>query len=168
MADEGNQDNLNNDNQSNINVVNENSDNNNNGNQMDNSAVQHIVAQGIIDAMPFIIQTVQEANNKSKHSSKRPTEPEHSVNNGPVLQVPIPKRRRTMSYGCSYKKSWPCKPIEFSGNEGAIAALRWIEKTEAVLKISKCAEEDKIMFASNLFKNSALEWWNTILQSNGK
>ncbi|MFS7950329.1 hypothetical protein Hanom_Chr07g00581941 [Helianthus anomalus] len=23
------------------------------------------------------------------------------------------------------------------------------------------------MFASNLFKNSALEWWNTILQSKG-
>ncbi|KAJ0524352.1 putative retrotransposon gag domain-containing protein [Helianthus annuus] len=65
------------------------------------------------------------------------------------------------------KKIWSCKPIEFSGNEGAIAALRWIEKTEAVLKISKCAEEDKIMFASNLFKNSALEWWNTILQSRG-
>ncbi|KAJ0891122.1 putative retrotransposon gag domain-containing protein [Helianthus annuus] len=64
-------------------------------------------------------------------------------------------------------KIWSCKPIEFSGNEGAIAALRWIEKTEAVLKISKCVEEDKIMFASNLFKNSALEWWNTILQSRG-
>ena len=104
MADAGNQENLNNDNQSNINVVNENSDNNNNGNQMDNSAVQHIVAQGIIDAMPFIIQTVQEANNKSKHSSKRPTEPENSVNNGPILQAPVPKRRRTMPHGCSYKE----------------------------------------------------------------
>ncbi|KAL9992436.1 putative nucleotidyltransferase, Ribonuclease H [Helianthus debilis subsp. tardiflorus] len=72
-----------------------------------------------------------------------------------------------MPYGCSYKEFWSCKPIEFSGNEGPIAALRWIEKTEAVLKISKCAEEDKIMFASNLFKNAALEWWNTILQSRG-
>ncbi|KAJ0454110.1 putative nucleotidyltransferase, Ribonuclease H [Helianthus annuus] len=72
-----------------------------------------------------------------------------------------------MPYGCSYKEFWSCKPIEFSGNEGPIAALRWIEKTEAVLKISKCAKEDKIMFASNLFKNAALEWWNTILQSRG-
>uniref|UniRef100_A0A251U4U0 Retrotransposon gag domain-containing protein n=1 Tax=Helianthus annuus TaxID=4232 RepID=A0A251U4U0_HELAN len=41
------------------------------------------------------------------------------------------------------------------------------EETEPVLKISKCAEEDKILFASNLFKNAALEWWNTILQSRG-
>ncbi|MFS7993700.1 hypothetical protein Hanom_Chr12g01097191 [Helianthus anomalus] len=89
------------------------------------------------------------------------------MNNGLILQAPIPKRRRTMPHGCSYKEFWSCKPIEFSGNEGPIAALRWIEKTEAVLKISKCAEEDKIMFASNLFKNAALEWWNTILQSRG-
>ncbi|MFS8009266.1 putative transcription factor interactor and regulator CCHC(Zn) family [Helianthus anomalus] len=117
--------------------------------------------------MPFIIQTVKDADNKSKHSSKRPSEPEHSVNNGLVLQTPIPKRRRTMPYGCSYKEFWSCKPMEFSGNEEAIATLRWIEKTEAVLRISKCAEEDKILFASNLFKNSALEWWNTILQTKG-
>ena len=146
---------------------NDNPNNDNNGNQVDNSAIQHIVAQGIIDAMPYIIKTVREVDNKSNHSSKRPTEPEHSVNNGPILQVPIPKRRRTMSYGCSYKEFLSCKPMEFSGNEGAVAALRWIEKIEAVLKISKCAEEDKIMFASNLFKNSALEWWNTIHQSRG-
>ena len=88
-------------------------------------------------------------------------------NNGPIIQAPIPKRRRTASYGCSYKEFLACKPIEFSGNEGAISALRWIEKTEVVLKISKCEDEDKIMFASNLFKNAALEWWNTILQSRG-
>ncbi|KAF5756964.1 putative retrotransposon gag domain-containing protein [Helianthus annuus] len=72
-----------------------------------------------------------------------------------------------MFHGCSYKEFWSCKPMEFAGNEGAVAALRWIAKTKAVLKISKCAEEDKIMFASNLFKDSALEWWNTILQSRG-
>ena len=134
----------------------ENPNNDNNGNQLDNSAIQHIVAQGIIDAMPYIIKTVKEAeNNKSNSGSKRPpTEPEHSVNNGPILQVPIPKRRRTMSYGCSYKEFWSCKPMEFSGNEGAVAALRWIEKTEAVLKISKCAEEDKINTKENIIRNS--------------
>ena len=150
-------------------VNHENPNNDNNGNQVDNSAIQHIVAQGIIDAMPYIIKTVKEAeNNKTNSGSKRPpTEPSHSINNGPLLQLPIPKRRRTMSYGCSYKEFWSCKPMEFSGNDGAIAALGWIEKTEAVLKISKRAKEDKIMFASNLFKNSTIEWWNTILQSRG-
>ncbi|XP_022041689.1 uncharacterized protein LOC110944337 [Helianthus annuus] len=51
----------------------ENQNNDNNGNQIDNSAIQHIVPQGIIDAMPHIIKTVKEAdNNKSNSGSKRP------------------------------------------------------------------------------------------------
>ncbi|KAJ0909121.1 putative retrotransposon gag domain-containing protein [Helianthus annuus] len=46
--------------------------------------------------------------------------------------------------------------------------LRWLEKTEAVIAISKCAEEDQVMYASNLFKEGVLEWWNTILQAKGR
>ena len=45
--------------------------------------------------------------------------------------------------------------------------MRWLEKTEAVIRISKCEEEDKVMYASNLFVNESLEWWNTILQARG-
>ncbi|KAJ0588116.1 putative transcription factor interactor and regulator CCHC(Zn) family [Helianthus annuus] len=69
--------------------------------------------------------------------------------------------------GCTYKEFLACKPVEFAGNEGATAALRWLEKTEAVIKISKCAEEDKVMYASHLFKEEALEWWNTVLKAKG-
>ncbi|KAJ0913080.1 putative transcription factor interactor and regulator CCHC(Zn) family [Helianthus annuus] len=69
--------------------------------------------------------------------------------------------------GCTYKEFLACKPAEFAGNEGATAALRWLEKTEAVIKISKCDEEDKVMYASHLFKEEALEWWNTVLQATG-
>ncbi|MFS7995487.1 hypothetical protein Hanom_Chr12g01118491 [Helianthus anomalus] len=69
--------------------------------------------------------------------------------------------------GCTYKEFLACKPVEFAGNEGATTALRWLEKTEAVIKISKCAEEDKVMYASHLFKEEALEWWNTVLQAKG-
>ncbi|KAM0070347.1 hypothetical protein Hdeb2414_s0001g00012101 [Helianthus debilis subsp. tardiflorus] len=119
--------------------------------------------------MPYIIRTVKEADKSANGSKRQQTEPSHSVNNdnGHIIQAPILKRRRTAPYGCSFKEFLVCKPIEFSGNEGSIATLRWIEKTEAVIKISKCVDEDKIMFASNLFKNAALEWWNTILQSRG-
>ncbi|KAJ0929399.1 putative transcription factor interactor and regulator CCHC(Zn) family [Helianthus annuus] len=70
--------------------------------------------------------------------------------------------------GCTYKEFLACKPAEFAGNEGATATLRWLEKTEAVLAISKCAEEDQVMYASNLFKEGALEWWNTVLQAKGR
>ncbi|KAJ0921939.1 putative retrotransposon gag domain-containing protein [Helianthus annuus] len=70
--------------------------------------------------------------------------------------------------GCTYKEFLACKPAEFAGNEGATATLRWLEKTEAVIAISKCVEEDQVMYASNLFKEGALEWWNTILQAKGR
>ncbi|XP_021979416.1 uncharacterized protein LOC110875528 [Helianthus annuus] len=74
---------------------------------------------------------------------------------------------KEMTASCTYKKFLACKPTEFAGSEGATAVLRWLEKTEVVLKISKCVEEDKVMYASNLFKEEALEWWNTILQAKG-
>ncbi|KAJ0600402.1 hypothetical protein HanIR_Chr03g0116231 [Helianthus annuus] len=74
---------------------------------------------------------------------------------------------KAMTLGCTYKEFLVCKPNEFAGSEGATAALRWLEKTKAVLKISKCAEEDKVIYAFNLFKEEVLEWWNTILQVKG-
>ncbi|KAJ0766182.1 putative nucleotidyltransferase, Ribonuclease H [Helianthus annuus] len=69
--------------------------------------------------------------------------------------------------GCTYKEFLACKPAEFAGTEGATAVLHWLEKTEAVIKISKCVEEDKVMYASHLFKEEALEWWNTVMQAKG-
>ncbi|KAI3783390.1 hypothetical protein L1987_42470 [Smallanthus sonchifolius] len=45
--------------------------------------------------------------------------------------------------GCTYNMFQDCKPYNFSRREGGIATLRWIEKTESVLAINKCAEKDK-------------------------
>ncbi|KAI3797696.1 hypothetical protein L1987_32959 [Smallanthus sonchifolius] len=67
--------------------------------------------------------------------------------------------------GCSYKTFQACKPYDFLGKEGGVATLRW---TESVLAISKCAEEDKVLYASNLFKNFALEWWNALVSAKGR
>ncbi|KAD2392772.1 hypothetical protein E3N88_39749 [Mikania micrantha] len=61
-----------------------------------------------------------------------------------------------------------CKPPEFAGTEGAVVALRWLETIEAVIAISKCAEEDMVLYASNSFKDGALEWWNSIIQTKGR
>ncbi|KAI3754419.1 hypothetical protein L1987_54202 [Smallanthus sonchifolius] len=70
--------------------------------------------------------------------------------------------------GCTYKMFQDCKPFNFSGREGGIGTLRWIEKTEYVLPISKCAEDDKVLYASNLFQDQALEWWNNIITAKGR
>ncbi|MFS7987803.1 hypothetical protein Hanom_Chr11g01027161 [Helianthus anomalus] len=100
----------------------------------------------------------------------------HSVNGGgnhdnhdnDPRQAPLPKKMKAATPGCTYKEFLACKPAEFAGNEGATATLRWLEKTEAVIAISKCAEEDQVMYASNLFKEGALEWWNAVLQAKGR
>jgi hypothetical protein len=36
------------------------------------------------------------------------------------------------------------------------------------LAISKCADEDMVLFSSHSFKDEALEWGNTVIQSKGR
>ncbi|GJX89610.1 putative reverse transcriptase domain-containing protein [Tanacetum coccineum] len=52
------------------------------------------------------------------------------------------------------------KPRPFNGTEGVVGLRRWIEKVEQVFEISKCAEEDKVMFTASTFEGRALTWWN--------
>ncbi|KAD3337536.1 hypothetical protein E3N88_33056 [Mikania micrantha] len=70
--------------------------------------------------------------------------------------------------GCTYKEFMACKPKDFYGNEGAVGLLRWIEKMEAVIDISDCADRNKIKFAAGSFQGKALTWWNTQVQARGR
>ncbi|KAI3810541.1 hypothetical protein L1987_20158 [Smallanthus sonchifolius] len=76
--------------------------------------------------------------------------------------------KRYRHKGCSYKTFQDCKPYEFKGTEGGIATLHWLEKMESVIAISKCAKKDQVLYASNSFKNEALEWWNSIISAKGR
>jgi len=124
-----------------------------------------IIAKKISEAIPRIVEAVKNPTNllldKVESSKGKSIDLE---DDDVIITTPNPKKQK---HGCSYKDFLACKPTEFSGKEGAIAALRWLEKTEAVLRISKCTDEDKILYASNLFGDEALEWWNTVIQSKG-
>nr|GEZ02322.1 hypothetical protein [Tanacetum cinerariifolium] len=52
------------------------------------------------------------------------------------------------------------KPHPFNRTEGVVGLRQWIEKVEQVFEICKCAEEDKVMFATSTFEGRALTWWN--------
>ncbi|GJT59682.1 reverse transcriptase domain-containing protein [Tanacetum coccineum] len=41
------------------------------------------------------------------------------------------------------------------------------ERTESVFSRSKCAEEDRVTFATGTLTNDALSWWNAYAQPNG-
>nr|GEV30648.1 putative reverse transcriptase domain-containing protein [Tanacetum cinerariifolium] len=62
--------------------------------------------------------------------------------------------------GCSHKTFMNGKPRPFNRTEGVVGLSRWIEKVEQVFEISKCVEEDKVMFVASTFEGRALTWWN--------
>jgi hypothetical protein len=44
----------------------------------------------------------------------------------------------------------------------------WLESIEALLHISRCAEENKVEYASYQFQEGALSWWNREIQVRGR
>ncbi|GKA00562.1 hypothetical protein Tco_0673112 [Tanacetum coccineum] len=62
--------------------------------------------------------------------------------------------------GCSHKTFMNGKPHSFNGTKGVVGLRCWIEKVEQVFQISKCAEQDKVIFAASTFEGHALTWWN--------
>ncbi|GJU16591.1 reverse transcriptase domain-containing protein [Tanacetum coccineum] len=75
-------------------------------------------------------------------------------------EIPIAKRG-------NYKEFISCQPFYFNGTEGAIELIYWFERTESVFSRSKCAEEDKVTFATGTLTNDALSWWNSYAQPTG-
>ncbi|GJS70752.1 reverse transcriptase domain-containing protein [Tanacetum coccineum] len=67
----------------------------------------------------------------------------------------------------NYKEFINCQPFYFNGTEGAVNLIRWFERTESVFSRSKCAEEDRVTFATGTLTNDALSWWNAYAQPNG-
>ncbi|GJZ27261.1 hypothetical protein Tco_0571514 [Tanacetum coccineum] len=65
----------------------------------------------------------------------------------------------------NYKGFMSCQPSYFNGTEGAVGLIRWFERTESVFSRSKCAEEDRVTFAT---ASSSVPWiymaqfWHTL------
>ncbi|GJY84289.1 hypothetical protein Tco_0497665 [Tanacetum coccineum] len=67
----------------------------------------------------------------------------------------------------NYKEFISCQPFYFNGTEGAVDLIRWFEWIESVFSRSKCAEEDRVTFATGTVTNEALSWWNVYAQPIG-
>ncbi|GKE61752.1 reverse transcriptase domain-containing protein [Tanacetum coccineum] len=67
----------------------------------------------------------------------------------------------------NYKEFISCQPFYFNGTEGAVGLIRWFERTESVFSHSRCAEENKVTFATGTLTDDALSWWNTYAQPMG-
>ncbi|GKG52878.1 hypothetical protein Tco_0549990, partial [Tanacetum coccineum] len=90
-------------------------------------AIQQLIANGIATALEAQAATMASANNPNRNT--RPT------------GTPVAKMG-------NYKEFISCQPFYFNGTEGAVDLIRWFERTESVFSCSKCAEEDKVTFAT--------------------
>nr|GEU87692.1 reverse transcriptase domain-containing protein [Tanacetum cinerariifolium] len=77
-------------------------------------------------------------------------------NTGP-REIPVVKRG-------NYKEFINCQPSYFNGTEGVVDLIRWFERTESVFSRSKCAEEDKVTFAT--VKKMEDEFYNLAVKGN--
>ncbi|GJV69260.1 hypothetical protein Tco_1484769 [Tanacetum coccineum] len=67
----------------------------------------------------------------------------------------------------NYKEFISCQPFYFNGMEGAVGLIRWFERTKSVFSRSRCAEENKVTFATGTLNCEALSWVEAFAQSIG-
>ncbi|GJR75602.1 putative reverse transcriptase domain-containing protein, partial [Tanacetum coccineum] len=113
---------------------------------MTQDAIRKLVADSVTSALEAQAATMASASNPNR-------------NTGPT-GTPVVKTG-------NYKEFISCQPFYFNGAEGAIGLIRWFERTESVFSRSRCAEENKVTFATGTLTDDALSWWNAYAQPMG-
>nr|GEU78168.1 putative reverse transcriptase domain-containing protein [Tanacetum cinerariifolium] len=67
----------------------------------------------------------------------------------------------------NYKEFISYQPFYFNGAKEALGLIRWFERTKLVFSRSRCAEENKVTFATGTLTDDALSWWNAYAQPMG-
>ncbi|GJW47363.1 hypothetical protein Tco_0079009, partial [Tanacetum coccineum] len=98
------------------------------------AAIQQLINDGISSALKAQAASMASASNPNR-------------NTGPTA-TPIAKTG-------NYKEFISCQPFYFNGTEGAIDLIRWFERTESIFSRSKCAEEDRVTFATGTLTDDA-------------
>nr|GEZ98002.1 hypothetical protein [Tanacetum cinerariifolium] len=89
---------------------------------MSQAAIRKLVADSVAAALETQTTTMAEADNS-------------------IREIPVAKRG-------NYKEFMNCQPFYFNGTQGVVGLIRWFERTELVFSQSKCAEENKVAFAT--------------------
>ncbi|GJS78571.1 putative reverse transcriptase domain-containing protein [Tanacetum coccineum] len=118
---------------------------------MTQDAIRKLVADSVTSALEAQAATMTSASNPNR-------------NTGPT-GTPAVKTG-------NYKEFISCQPFYFNGTEGAVGLIRWFERTESVFSRSRCAEENKVTFATGTLTDDALSWkmeeelYNLIIKGN--
>ncbi|GKE98175.1 hypothetical protein Tco_0021526, partial [Tanacetum coccineum] len=102
---------------------------------MTQAAIRKLVTNSVTAALEAQAATMASASNPNR-------------NTGPT-GTPVVKTG-------SYKEFISCQPFYFNGTEGAVGLIRWFERTKLVISRSRCAEENKVTFATGTLTDDAL------------
>ncbi|GJV71520.1 hypothetical protein Tco_1491515 [Tanacetum coccineum] len=81
--------------------------------------------------------------------------PSSSVGSSSPVRNTGPTKTPVVKMG-NYKEFISCQPFYFNGTEGAVGLIHWFERTESVFSHSRCAEENKVTFATGTLTDDAL------------
>ncbi|GJU70960.1 hypothetical protein Tco_1262365 [Tanacetum coccineum] len=113
---------------------------------MTQAAIRKLVADSVTTALEAQAAIMESASNPNRNTN--PT------------GIPVVKMG-------NYKEFITCQPFYFNGTEGGVGLIRWFERTESVFSHSRCAEENKVTFATGTLTDDALSWWNAFAQPMG-
>ncbi|GJS68991.1 hypothetical protein Tco_0701832, partial [Tanacetum coccineum] len=113
---------------------------------MTQDAIRKLVADSVTSALEAQAVTMASASNPNRNTGPTGT---------PAVKMG------------NYKEFISCQPFYFNGTEGAVGLTRWFERTESVFSRSRCAEENKVTFATGTLTDDALSWWNAYAQPMG-
>ncbi|GJR65387.1 reverse transcriptase domain-containing protein [Tanacetum coccineum] len=110
------------------------------------AAIRQLINDGISSALKAQATSIASASNPNRN-----TEP----------------TRTSVAKTGNYKEFISCQPFYYNGTKGAVDLICWFERTELVFSRSKCAEEDRVTFATGTLTDDALSWWNSYAQPIG-
>ncbi|GKC95332.1 hypothetical protein Tco_1160774 [Tanacetum coccineum] len=110
---------------------------------MTQAAIKKLVADSVTAALEAQAATMASTSNPNR-------------NTGPTGTL-VTKTR-------NYKEFISCQPFYFNGTKGAVGLIRWFEQNKSIFSHSKCAEENKVTFATGTLTDDALSWWNAYAQ----
>ncbi|GKA05818.1 reverse transcriptase domain-containing protein [Tanacetum coccineum] len=110
------------------------------------AAIRQLITDGIAAALEAQAAAMANADNSNRNTKPR--------------EILVAKRG-------NYKEFINCQPFYFNGTEGALGLIHWFERTKSVFSQSKCAEEDRVTFATGTLTDDALSWWNAYAQPIG-
>ncbi|GJR37245.1 hypothetical protein Tco_1212929 [Tanacetum coccineum] len=113
---------------------------------MPQAAIKKLVADSVVVALKAQAATMASTSNPNR-------------NTGPT-RTPVTKTG-------NYKEFISCQHFYFNGTEGVVGLIRWFEQTESIFSHSKCAEENKVTFATGTLIDDALSYWNAYAQPIG-